>query len=30
VRSPRLPSRRDQKRPDTGITNDERGGGSGS
>ena len=30
VRSPRLPSRRDRKQPDTGITNDERGNGTGS
>ena len=30
VRSPRLPSRRDRKASDTGITNDERGTGAGS
>ncbi len=30
VRSPRLPSRRDRNQPDTGITNDERGTGTGS
>ena len=29
VRSPRLPSRRDRKASDTGITNDERGTGTG-
>ena len=29
VRSPRLPSRRDRKASDTGITNDERGNGTG-
>src|SRR6516225_9882696 len=29
VRSRRLPSRRDRKAPDTGITNDERGNGTG-